>query len=155
MESLARGPDEEIMMSEPLQDSATSVRLVAVGDVFLNRKDAFESFAHVGEILKAGDITFGNSEGTYAVNQTADADMMAAIIASPDNIAALARTEFDVMSVANNHINYWDARVCIQRSCACNARVSRLSASAKTSTTRSRPFTSRSLAAEWLSWQRR
>ncbi|WP_179106967.1 CapA family protein [Variovorax sp. KK3] len=94
-------------MSEPSQQSATSVRLVAVGDVFLNRKNPLESFEHVGEILEAGDITFGNSEGTYAVNQTPDADMMAAIIASPDNIAALARTGFDVMSVANNHINDW------------------------------------------------
>ncbi|WP_162581618.1 CapA family protein [Variovorax sp. PBS-H4] len=107
MKLLARGPGQEIMMSEPLQDSATSVRLVAVGDVFLNRKNPSESFAHVGEILEAGDITFGNSEGTYAVNQTADPDMMAAIIASPDNIAALARAGFDVMSVANNHINDW------------------------------------------------
>ncbi len=95
------------MVSEPSQQSATSVRLVAVGDVFLNRKNPLESFEHVGEILEAGDITFGNSEGTYAVNQTPDADMMAAIIASPDNIAALARTGFDVMSVANNHINDW------------------------------------------------
>ena len=77
------------MMDERSQDSTTAVRLVAVGDVFLNRENPGESFAHVGGLLKAGDVTFGNSEGTYAVNQKADADMMAAIIASPDNIAAL------------------------------------------------------------------
>ena len=95
------------MMDERSQDSTTAVRLVAVGDVFLNRENPGESFAHVGGLLKAGDVTFGNSEGTYAVNQKADADMMAAILASPDNIAALAETGFDVMSVANNHINDW------------------------------------------------
>ncbi|MGQ2923455.1 CapA family protein [Variovorax sp. DAIF25] len=94
-------------MTDGPQQTPGLVCLVAVGDVFLNRDNPAESFVHVGELLKAGDITFGNSEGTYAVNETPDAHMMAAIIASPDNINALAQTGFDVMSVANNHINDW------------------------------------------------
>lgn len=81
--------------------------LVAVGDVFLNRDDPDESFAHVAPLLQAGNLTFGNSEGTYATAPQADDDMMAAILAAPGNIAALARAGFDVMSVANNHINDW------------------------------------------------
>ncbi|MDO8776771.1 MAG: CapA family protein [Burkholderiaceae bacterium] len=95
------------MMNKQSQHPSASIQLVAVGDVFLNRENPVESFAHVGDLLKSGDITFGNSEGTYAVNPKADDDMMAAIIAPPENISALAQTGFDVMSVANNHINDW------------------------------------------------
>lgn len=84
-----------------------SIELVAVGDVFLNRADPDESFAHVRHLLQGGGLTFGNSEGTYAQDPQADDDMMAAILAAPGNIAALGRAGFDVMSVANNHINDW------------------------------------------------
>lgn len=95
------------MMHSLSKPSGAAIQLVAVGDVFLNRENPIESFEHVGGLLESGDITFGNSEGTYAVDPEADADMMAAIIAPPANIKALAQTGFDVMSVANNHVNDW------------------------------------------------
>jgi poly-gamma-glutamate capsule biosynthesis protein CapA/YwtB (metallophosphatase superfamily) len=95
------------MRKAPFPRTPGSIELVAVGDVFLNRDDPDESFTHVGHLLQKSDITFGNSEGTYAQDPQADADMMAAILAPPGNIAALARAGFDVMSVANNHINDW------------------------------------------------
>jgi poly-gamma-glutamate capsule biosynthesis protein CapA/YwtB (metallophosphatase superfamily) len=94
-------------MSQASPRPSATIQLVAVGDVFLNREHPHESFAHVGHLLREGDITFGNSEGTYAVDPTADADMVAAIIAPPSNVAALGQAGFDIMSVANNHINDW------------------------------------------------
>lgn len=82
-----------------------SIQLTAVGDVFVNRDDPASIFANVSHLVQGGDITFGNSEGTYAVNPKAEDTMLAAILASPENIKTLADTGFDVMSVANNHVN--------------------------------------------------
>ncbi|UUZ65193.1 CapA family protein [Polaromonas sp. P1-6] len=92
-------------MNKPARHQPASIQLTAVGDVFVNREDPARIFANVSHLLQGGDITFGNSEGTYAVNPKAEDTMLAAILASPDNIRTLAQTGFDVMSVANNHVN--------------------------------------------------
>lgn len=81
-----------------------TVRLAAVGDVFLDRPDPAAAFTVVSDIFGDADIVFGNSEGVYADHYDRAPSAGVAIVADPANAAPLGPAGFSIMSLANNHI---------------------------------------------------
>jgi poly-gamma-glutamate synthesis protein (capsule biosynthesis protein) len=84
--------------------------LLAVGDVIVNRERPESLFGDgpgsVAEILRSGDITFGNCETPYAEPElwARAPNARFALGSHPANSTALRRSAgFDVMSFANNH----------------------------------------------------
>jgi poly-gamma-glutamate capsule biosynthesis protein CapA/YwtB (metallophosphatase superfamily) len=83
------------------------VKIVLVGDVFLKRAEPEEALTGVSDVLRLGDVTFGNCEGTYAhVDSPAQASAPL-FLSDPSAVSALADAGFNVMSLANNHAVDW------------------------------------------------
>lgn len=81
-----------------------TLRLAAVGDVFLDRPNPDDAFTAVRGIFRDADLVFGNSEGVYARHYDRAPSAGVAIVADPANAAPLGPAGFSVLSLANNHI---------------------------------------------------
>jgi poly-gamma-glutamate capsule biosynthesis protein CapA/YwtB (metallophosphatase superfamily) len=106
----------------PRQEPTDTLRLCAVGDINLGRRqardrllagDTLYSFRPLREPLERADITFGNLESPIAPDSALALDSSAAgdselvlFHAPPLAATALARAGFDIVSTANNHA--WD-----------------------------------------------
>lgn len=98
-----------------LQQPKDTLRLYAVGDINLGRRDARDrllegdtlySFRPLSDVLRGADITFGNLESPIVPDVAAQRDS-ADVFAAPALAAdALAQAGFDIVSTANNHA--WD-----------------------------------------------
>ena len=98
-----------------LQGPKDTLRLYAVGDINLGRRDALDHllqgdtlypFAAVVDTLRAAHILFGNLESAIAL-ETRHRDTSGFVFTAPLVAAqALARAGFDIVSTANNH--GWD-----------------------------------------------
>src|SRR5258708_23797274 len=98
-----------------LQGPKDTLRLYAVGDINLGRRDALDRlvegdtlfpFAAVVDTLRAAHILFGNLESAIA-QQTRHRDTSGFVFTAPLVAAqSLARAGFDILSTANNH--GWD-----------------------------------------------
>ena len=98
-----------------LQAPRDTLRLYAVGDINLGRRDALDRllqgdtlypFAAVVDTLRAAHILFGNLESAIA-QQTRHRDTSGFVFTAPLVAAqSLARAGFDILSTANNH--GWD-----------------------------------------------
>lgn len=105
-----------------LQASAQTdnVHIIGVGDMMLGTNypsanylppnDGKDLLAPVGDILKAADVTFGNLEGTVLnsggdVKNCSDPSACYAFRMPEKYVANLVPAGFDMVSVANNHVN--------------------------------------------------
>jgi hypothetical protein len=79
-------------------------RILAVGDVFLDRPAARARFDALRALLATGDVVFGNCEGVYSASAEQAPNARGPQIAHPDNARPLAELGFSVMSLANNHV---------------------------------------------------
>src|SRR2546429_206029 len=100
-----------------LQQPRDTLRLYAVGDINLGRRDArarllegdtLFSFRPLVDSLRGADIAFGNLESpivpdSFVVKETKPTIFFAAPCLAAD---ALAHAGFDIVSTANNHA--WD-----------------------------------------------
>lgn len=100
------------------------VKITAVGDIMLGtlypdrtslpNHDSFILFKPLHSYLKNADVTFGNLEGTITDNlsqvKTCKSDSNCYFFAMPsDYTKSLKHAGFDVLSIANNHINDFGA----------------------------------------------
>lgn len=79
----------------------SSVTLVAVGDVLVNRPEPETALAGVRPLLDAADIAFGNFEGVLTDGGTAAPGASSSALTATGNARGLAG--LDVVSTANNH----------------------------------------------------
>jgi hypothetical protein len=75
--------------------------LAAVGDVYVDRPNVDTALAGIRPLLAAADVAFGNFEGVLSDRYSVVPGASAAAIAPVANAACL--TDFDVLSLANNH----------------------------------------------------
>jgi poly-gamma-glutamate synthesis protein (capsule biosynthesis protein) len=95
------------------QDNTDStLTIAAVGDIMMDgtarpefRKFGYDyPFVHVGKYLARADIALGNLEGPLTTGGSIDVEKKYVFRSPPDKVAAaLAKTGFDVFSLANNH----------------------------------------------------
>src|SRR5262245_37241445 len=79
--------------------------LGAVGDVFLNRPQPAQAFAHVAPLLKSVDLMFGNCEGVFTDDpRSVPTASGFRLIAPRANAAPLGPAGFHILSCANNHV---------------------------------------------------
>jgi len=83
--------------------SDAQVKLLAVGDMMLRTLNCRPPFGHVGDILHAGDILFGNVE-TVLSDRGQAVKKAIHLETSPNSVRHLQEAGFDVVSVANNHV---------------------------------------------------
>ncbi len=102
------------------QDTISTIKIIGVGDIMLGTdypnksylppQDGKELLSPVKQILSQGDITFGNLEGVLlsgqgTVKKCSNPEVCYAF-KSPDHyVQHLTDAGFDVLSVANNHVN--------------------------------------------------
>lgn len=77
--------------------------IFAVGDVFVDRDDPATAFSSARDVLRAGDVVFGNCEGVFSDDIHRAPSAGSTVAAPAANAAPLARAGFDVLSLANNH----------------------------------------------------
>lgn len=80
-----------------------TVKLMAVGDIFLKTRNNKLPFENIKEIFKDKDILFGNLE-TVLSNQGRETEKAVSLHTSPDKVNYLKDAGFDALNVANNHI---------------------------------------------------
>ncbi|MBI3897891.1 MAG: CapA family protein [Gammaproteobacteria bacterium] len=110
--------------------SPHELRIVAVGDIMLGGDSELEQtaggydhpFVQVGDMLRSADIAFGNLEGPLTQRGSAVWFKNYTFRSPPERVApALARTGFDFLSLANNHVldygdeGLYDTRQGLQR----------------------------------------
>lgn len=89
---------------KPLERAAgQSVRLIAVGDVCIDRDVPESAFGPGLPVIRDKDILFGNCEAVYADNVARAPSASIAVLCPARNASGLGYAGFDVMSVANNH----------------------------------------------------
>lgn len=76
----------------------------AVGDVFVNRPDFANAFAHSSTLLRRLDLVFGNCEGAYCDDPRFAPSAGWRVVAPRRCAAGLAEAGFHMMALANNHI---------------------------------------------------
>jgi poly-gamma-glutamate capsule biosynthesis protein CapA/YwtB (metallophosphatase superfamily) len=81
------------------------VRLIAIGDVILNRVEPERIFDHVIDVLREADIRFANCDQMYSDKR--DPALSTHTWSDPRNIPALTYAGLDVISLANNHTLDW------------------------------------------------
>ena len=81
----------------------SSLKLIAVGDIFLETKENTSPFGRVKEVFHNKDILFGNLE-TVLSNRGKKAEKSVLLYASPQNVEYLKESGFDILNIANNHI---------------------------------------------------
>lgn len=89
-----------------------TLTIAAVGDIMMDgtsrpelQKFGYDyPFVHVGEYIQRADIALGNLEGPLTHGGSNDVEKKYIFRSPPDKVAAaLAKTGFDVFSLANNH----------------------------------------------------
>lgn len=90
-------------------DNKDLVTIMAVGDVGPNRDDPPSLFAHVADVLKAADITFGQLETNFSERGCRAPHAEVPLRSHPSNAVALKTGGFDVVSFASNHCMDWCA----------------------------------------------
>lgn len=100
----------------PLPPRRTQLSLIAGGDIFFGRvvgqvllaKPETDVFAEVRELLASADLRFGNLECQLSEQRgvTVHPENHLVFTGPPSGADALARANFDVVSLANNHM--WD-----------------------------------------------
>jgi len=83
------------------------VKIVAVGDVIIDRPSPETAFAKASEMLKSGDFAFGNCEGVYSDLGARNPVASSLLRCPPTAVKAMAQAGFRVMSYANNHALDW------------------------------------------------
>ncbi|TSC79724.1 MAG: poly-gamma-glutamate synthesis protein (capsule biosynthesis protein) [Parcubacteria group bacterium Gr01-1014_29] len=99
-----------------LSNPSSALSLLFTGDIMLNRGvkaviqknggDWSFPFAHVAEVIKSADITFGNMEGP-ASDVGENVGSVYSFRMDPRVPEAFASAGFDVVSLANNHMGDW------------------------------------------------
>ncbi len=84
--------------------SSKQLTMLLVGDVFVQRDDPPSVFKHVGQLLRDGDFTFGNLEGSTADSGAPWSIKETNWKADARQVEALAAAGFDAVTVANNHM---------------------------------------------------
>lgn len=84
--------------------SSKQLTMLLVGDVFVQRDDPPSVFKHVGQLLRDGDFTFGNLEGSTADSGAPWSVKETNWKADARQVQALAAAGFDAVTVANNHM---------------------------------------------------
>jgi poly-gamma-glutamate capsule biosynthesis protein CapA/YwtB (metallophosphatase superfamily) len=80
------------------------VRMLAVGDVLVDRPDPTTAFAHAKRLLAESDILFGNCEAVYTSREERAPSCYASAVVEDETLPkGLADAGFSVMSCANNH----------------------------------------------------
>lgn len=104
-------PPASMPQQEPAQ--AQPIRVIAVGDIMLGGTAAPElatlgydyPFALIGDVLRRGDIVFGNLEGPLTSRGQPARDKRYIFRSPPARVVpALKAAGFNVMSLANNHM---------------------------------------------------
>jgi poly-gamma-glutamate synthesis protein (capsule biosynthesis protein) len=80
-----------------------NMKILAVGDVFIDREKPETAFKHVRSLFEDADVVFGNCEGVYSHQWERAPSSGVPLIADPIGVKALAEAHFTVMSLANNH----------------------------------------------------
>jgi len=81
----------------------STVRLLAVGDIFLKTKNNVHPFGNMNSVFRNKDILFGNLE-TVLSNRGKEVEKAILLHASPEKVEYLKDAGFDILNVANNHI---------------------------------------------------
>lgn len=109
----SNGFGELLTTASPQPTPTPTVRLLAVGDVMLGRSvntkmvskaDWKYPFLETAEFLKTADITFGNLESPFGFTCPISNEGFV-FCADRRSVEGLVYAGFDVMSLANNHIN--------------------------------------------------
>jgi hypothetical protein len=82
-----------------------AITLLGTGDLLIDREEPATIFRHVAGVLKSADITFANSEQTFA-----DGGYLIrghGTNSESRNLPAILSAGFDVISLANNHTLDW------------------------------------------------
>lgn len=74
-----------------------------VGDLLVDRNDPDEVFNLIRDVLKVPDLLMGNCECAYATEVEHSPGVTVPVTADPENILAMGRAGFDVLTLANNH----------------------------------------------------
>ncbi|GAC1321279.1 MAG: hypothetical protein NVSMB2_17900 [Chloroflexota bacterium] len=83
--------------------SASTITVLAVGDIILDEPDPDRFFAYATPILRTGDVVIGHVETPYT---RAGVEMPVEVpspAGDPDRLGALARAGFNVATLAGNH----------------------------------------------------
>jgi poly-gamma-glutamate synthesis protein (capsule biosynthesis protein) len=91
-------------VQDPIMSSSKQLTMLLVGDVFVQRDDPPSVFKHVGQLLRDGDFTFGNLEGSTADSGAPWSIKETNWKADARQVEALAAAGFDAVTVANNHM---------------------------------------------------
>ncbi len=82
-----------------------SVRLMAVGDMFLEARDGKQDpFAYVKDVFGEADIVFGNLEVPLTDADVPSLEQAVLLKSSPESVSFLKEAHFSVLSIAHNHI---------------------------------------------------
>ncbi len=85
-------------------ENISPVRLLAVGDIYFNRESNASPYNELDSLLAAADLRFCNYEAPISANTRSLPGRQWALNTPPSNLAALKAGNFDVLSLANNHI---------------------------------------------------
>ena len=81
-----------------------TTRIVAVGDVAVNREQPDSIFDLVRDRIKAADFAFGQIEAIYSrLGEVNVSGTSSPLRGDPENVAAIARAGFNLASFASNH----------------------------------------------------
>ena len=80
-----------------------TIKLMAVGDIFLKTRNNKSPFEKVQKLFKNKDILFGNLETVLSVKGEKKEKVVPLCIA-PEKVKYLKEVNFDVLNLANNHI---------------------------------------------------
>jgi len=80
------------------------ITIVATGDLILDVPDADHWLAAIAPVLRSADLAIGHLEVPHGTSRFEAAGDVPAPAAAPENVAAIARAGFDVVTLAGNHI---------------------------------------------------
>jgi poly-gamma-glutamate synthesis protein (capsule biosynthesis protein) len=80
-----------------------SLRISAVGDVFLDRDEPDKAFENVRDLFAGSSVVFANLEGVYAEDWHRAPSAGVPLVADPQFVPHLAQAGIGVVSLANNH----------------------------------------------------
>jgi len=98
-----------------MNDDAETITMIFVGDIMLSRavgakmeekQDWTWPFAKIAPWLADADITFGNLEGPIS-DEGINVGSIYSFRADPKSIDGLMLADFNILSVANNHMGDW------------------------------------------------
>jgi poly-gamma-glutamate capsule biosynthesis protein CapA/YwtB (metallophosphatase superfamily) len=88
------------------------ITVLGTGDLLIDREKPETIFLHVAETLRSADITFGNTEQTYAEGGYLIRGHGSN--SESRNLPAVVSAGFDVLSLANNHTLDWGVETLLE-----------------------------------------